>query len=618
LDGRHRFLVSLPTEPREIHRRIFSANCFVHSSMTFRRKALLAIGGYSLEYPQSQDYELLLRLTGHFKLANLDEPLVRYRIHPDQVSIRKLAAQRRLADKARERQYEFQLSNGVLPDGVTRPIPTFWDKLRGEPSTVGRDYLEWSKRYYSLDNPTVAFKLAIRALMYSPLSGETYRQLKRILRSSCPLARKAENRLAWYARRTGQIVRALAQPRADSKSMTGAARPRILFISHDAYPAGAQIFLLNMVRWFASNTNFDVSVALRTDGEMRASFESICKTYLLGTASATQRVEHGLVPRALQKLNRFKLPERRYWELSELIESQGFDVLYFNTITLGDLLERLRPGKEKIVTHVHELSSGIRQYARGRAKVVLERSDHVICVSDAVSRNLASMAPTHAHKLERIYGFVPIDVQLSGSTESLRDQLLGPHMIPSKALIIGSCGNVSVRKGADLAVPLMCMLPPKVGGLPLHFVWIGPGSDDYPLEVAREDALRAGLAQRVHFVGRSERPADWFSLLSVHVLLSREDSYPLVVMEAALQRVPTVCFVDGGGAPEFVRNDAGAVTPYLDLAATAAAINELLADARLRETQGKLAMERVRAENAADVILPRVEHSIRRLLSLSK
>lgn len=55
--------------------------CIVHSTICFRRQAFIEVGGYrSLVYPVD-DYDLLLRFWEYGKVAVINKPLVKYRIH---------------------------------------------------------------------------------------------------------------------------------------------------------------------------------------------------------------------------------------------------------------------------------------------------------------------------------------------------------------------------------------------------------------------------------------------------------------------------------------------------------------------------------------------------------
>jgi len=57
-----------------------------HPAVLFRRSAVLSLGGYR-DVGLAQDYDLWLRLAVHHKFANIDEPLLRYRIHDRNLTV---------------------------------------------------------------------------------------------------------------------------------------------------------------------------------------------------------------------------------------------------------------------------------------------------------------------------------------------------------------------------------------------------------------------------------------------------------------------------------------------------------------------------------------------------
>lgn len=65
------------------HDRVVAAmgryNPIAQPTATLRRSALDAVGRYDEGFPRCQDYELWLRLAARFKIANLDEPTLKYR-----------------------------------------------------------------------------------------------------------------------------------------------------------------------------------------------------------------------------------------------------------------------------------------------------------------------------------------------------------------------------------------------------------------------------------------------------------------------------------------------------------------------------------------------------------
>jgi hypothetical protein len=97
------------------------------------------------------------------------------------------------------------------------------------------------------------------------------------------------------------------------------------------------------------------------------------------------------------------------------------------------------------------------------------------------------------------------------------------------------------------------------------------------------------------------------------VLLSTEDPYPLVVLEAAALGKPIVCFAGSGGAPEFVENDCGFVVPYLDLEAVAERIAELIEAPELRKRMGTAARMKVQSRHDVNIAAPQILNFIERV-----
>jgi glycosyltransferase involved in cell wall biosynthesis len=81
-----------PTAPAEVTRALELFNPIAQPAVMYRKSVVQAAGGYRYSrYPATEDYELWCRLgTAGVQLANLDEPLVRYRIHPGGMKTTKL------------------------------------------------------------------------------------------------------------------------------------------------------------------------------------------------------------------------------------------------------------------------------------------------------------------------------------------------------------------------------------------------------------------------------------------------------------------------------------------------------------------------------------------------
>jgi glycosyltransferase involved in cell wall biosynthesis len=160
--------------------------------------------------------------------------------------------------------------------------------------------------------------------------------------------------------------------------------------------------------------------------------------------------------------------------------------------------------------------------------------------------------------------------------------------LPDHGFLVGACGTADSRKGVDLWLELVAHVAPSVASLDPHFVWIGA---DAPSEFA-DWASRTSLGDRVTFTGSLENPYPWLAALDVFTFTSREDQYPLVVLEAMALGRPVVGFAVGD-VPAQV-GQAGRLVPPLATREAADAVIELLEHPAERSLLGEAAEERVR------------------------
>jgi glycosyltransferase involved in cell wall biosynthesis len=90
-----------PLDDEGIRKAFTTTTPFVHSAVTIRRDAFDAAGGYRPAFTAAEDLDLWLRIPSTFTLANLEDPVVRYRVHVGQMSVTELERQAVSAAAAR-------------------------------------------------------------------------------------------------------------------------------------------------------------------------------------------------------------------------------------------------------------------------------------------------------------------------------------------------------------------------------------------------------------------------------------------------------------------------------------------------------------------------------------
>ncbi len=359
---------------------------------------------------------------------------------------------------------------------------------------------------------------------------------------------------------------------------------KVLFVSHDAQPHGAQILLLNLLRWITANTSLTPHVLLKQDGPLRQDFEAIAPTSVWPQGDPSG---------FLQKCRREK-----------------YDLIYSNTVTNGAVLEVLSALDCPVISHIHELGYWIawRSGAVNNAQVV-QHSDYYITASQAVADCLGETLRLPAEKIFVVHAFAPTRIG-TFDAPAARRRVRAELGIPSDCPVIGGSGTTDWRKSPDLFVQLARAVKSRLQDKEVHFVWVGGDGAGPEFGALWHDVRRLGLEKCVHFLGHRDNPRDYFAAFDLFALTSREDPYPLVVLEAAALGQPVLGFAQSGGVGEFIENDAGFLVPYLDIEAMSARAVELLGDEKLRRTLGAQAREKAARRHDVSVAAPRIVNVI--------
>jgi glycosyltransferase involved in cell wall biosynthesis len=128
------------------------------------------------------------------------------------------------------------------------------------------------------------------------------------------------------------------------------------------------------------------------------------------------------------------------------------------------------------------------------------------------------------------------------------------------------------------------------------FVFLHFGAEGNCSVQARALVQSLGLQDIYRFVGFRQNVEDFYSIMDVFVMTSREEALGSSVFDAFLQRVPVVS-TDAGGLKESLADGRGVLCPVGDAALLAQGIARCLDDAALRDEMTQRAYDYVRAEH---------------------
>ena len=396
-------------------------------------------------------------------------------------------------------------------------------------------------------------------------------------------------------------------------------RKKILFISNDGSRTGAPWILLNLIRWLKSHHDLKMAAVLMRNGSLRTDFEQELTTYTWIPTDLNQpeRIHKRLVNTLLQRGR----TDPGKW-LAQIIEKEKPDVIYLSTLVLGRYLGSVRQDAHpRIVSHVHELLPSLLQLS-GDAMVQrqLDLSHKVISCADCVQNGLTKNFHLPQDRCIILPEFIITRPDKKSHDSQQNDcannqdpqEKLGwqkLNIAQERGLpVFGIGGNPISRKGFDLIPLFLKACRQRFGDEGFLFVWIGCGEGSSPHASLSWDLELMGLSDQI-VLFPSVAMASFRRLLSrlqVLTLLSREDPFPLVALEAGLLEIPTVCFKGSGAIAEMADEGACIAVDYLNLEEFAAAVQRLWAQPEEARRIGRRCRLKVLEELSLEQVAPRV------------
>jgi len=333
---------------------------------------------------------------------------------------------------------------------------------------------------------------------------------------------------------------------------------RIVVVSHDAHPYGAQLLVLAITEML-KDFGFAVDLITLGDGALLPRFEEAATVHKIDLEVEAE----GTVVRRLKQLR----------DASE-------ELAIVNSTVSGRIVPFLKEAGFKTISLVHELPALLNAYGmQENARLIAEFADHIFFPAKVVQEKFeAFIGERVSQAVIRPQGLYRGAVPSSSKAESrrlVREQL----GLSSDAQVIIGVGYADYRKGFDLfvdsCIKVMKEYPNAMA------VWVG-NHEFHAFSAQVKIIEAAGLSCRFMFPGHVDDPSTYYMAGDVFVLSSREDPFPSVVLEALNVSLPVVAFRDTTGCEELIQDSCGLLAPNLDTDSMAALIIRLLDDPKLR------------------------------------
>lgn len=319
---------------------------------------------------------------------------------------------------------------------------------------------------------------------------------------------------------------------------------KLLFISHEATRTGAPMLLLNLIAWLVEHrkNEYDITVWCVSGGELIPEFKKIVTTIDLNNKRQYRPYKlNKYIKKIVYKYSAYKL-------------QQTWDLIFSNTIVNGKSLSFLKQPQTPVISYIHELESSIKIF-QDRAQVAgtLKNTNTFLCGSKLVQQNLINNHMVDAKETKVVHSFVPFESNKKSEhkASALRSEL----NIPNDALVIGMMGSFIDRKGTDFFIETAERLTTEN----IYFIWVG--ADAQKIDPKLKEKINC---LKLKLVPATKHYQQYFNVIDVFYLSSKEDPYPMVMVEASSYGIPILCFENAGGTQEFIDHKVGHVIPFGD------------------------------------------------------
>lgn len=329
---------------------------------------------------------------------------------------------------------------------------------------------------------------------------------------------------------------------------------RILIVSHDAHPHGAQLLCLNMVKYFRRSLGFKVDLIVLGEGQLLSKFAEYATVYQVNLATVRDKLD---------------------LTLSEL-KKNGTQAAIVNTTVSGGITPFLKEHGYTIVSLVHELPGVLSSYnLQAEAAAISTYADKIVFPARQVKDGFEAFV---GHPLSKVVIRPQGLYQRSWLREGCKKNEIYKQVrmqleIPADAKIILCAGYADHRKGFDLFVGVCAQLMRQRRDV--YALWVGHADQGF-IDSSLENGADPLIRDRFLFTGLIEEPQPYYLAADVYALTSREDPFPSVVLEAFDALTPVVGFKDCGGFEELIVRGCGILAAKDDVNGFSNAVLELL------------------------------------------
>ena len=369
--------------------------------------------------------------------------------------------------------------------------------------------------------------------------------------------------------------------------------------SSDLY--GADKILIYIMKNFRGDR---VRLVLKNDGPLVGLVRRECpEVEIIMAASMPVAAKKDLKPGGIMKFVRSLFT---FGKIVKRLQAEGLDVVYINTLALVPVLFFFRKSKVKKIIHIHEIMTNDKLLHRLLNGFAVKLADAVICVSDAVRRNLCGLG--YDDKLQTVHN----GISFKPDSGDLRKMDVDAGKV-NMALI----GRIKPKnKGQILLLEAMAKMQKEVLEK-THFYFVGSPvqGQEYMLAEVENKIDELSLRKYVTMVSFVTDIETVYKAMDVIIVPSVfDDPFPTTVLEGMYWSRPVIGTATGGIPEMIVDGETGFIAERDNPNSLADKITTLVADKALAARMGENGRRRFENNFTEEAFNVRFGEALRRIL----
>ncbi len=304
----------------------------------------------------------------------------------------------------------------------------------------------------------------------------------------------------------------------------------ILFINHEESLTGAPKILLEVAK--TAMSLYSVAVLSKQKGGLSGEYQKAFGDRLFYPHEISDEAERHRLARAM--LLKFRPA-----------------LVYANSIISYEYACEAKKLGIPVIFHIHEMASAYDVAIAAEAQSEFsEFADVFLAVSEVTKRDLINIMKVPENKIRLVHEFIEANSIVAMSKDRNRKEVEDMLGISENDRLIVSMGTFDRRKGGDYFIKIAQYLENSAFNdkASIKMLWIGRRPHEHEFLSSVFDKHREAFL----YVAETDNPFPFLARADVFFLSSREDPFPLVVLEAMALGKPVVAFAGSGGAAEAV------------------------------------------------------------------